>query len=223
MSRTLPIGFGDDATALCWCWTVTRADAVVLGFTDHDRDLVVENVTHRAATGRLSGASDTGVGLRAGSGAVAGVLEDAGITDADLAAGVYDGAGVALRRVRWDDPAKAVLVWQGQIGAVRRGEIGFEAELTGLEARLERSIGRTIQRRCDADLGDARCGVDLDALDQNVRQAGCDKRWSTCRDVFSNIENFRGFPMLPGTDWLISTPRRDGTNDGGSLWPETDA
>ncbi len=32
---------------------------------------------------------------------------------------------------------------------------------------------------------------------------GCDKRFATCRDVFSNQTNFRGFPHIPGTDSLL--------------------
>ena len=47
--------------------------------------------------------------------------------------------------------------------------------------------------------------------------AGCDKKQSTCKNKFSNILNFRGFPQMPGDDWALSYPVRDGQNDGGSL------
>jgi len=33
---------------------------------------------------------------------------------------------------------------------------------------------------------------------------GCDKRFQTCRDVYENQINFRGFPHIPGTDNLLS-------------------
>lgn len=36
---------------------------------------------------------------------------------------------------------------------------------------------------------------------------GCDKRGSTCRDRFNNFPNFRGFPHIPGDDWLRAVPR----------------
>ena len=45
---------------------------------------------------------------------------------------------------------------------------------------------------------------------------GCDKREATCRDKFGNFLNFRGFPHIPGEDWLISYPVSAGVNDGGS-------
>lgn len=37
-------------------------------------------------------------------------------------------------------------------------------------------------------------------------EAGCDKRGSTCRQKFSNFLNFRGFPHIPGDDWLRAAP-----------------
>ena len=46
--------------------------------------------------------------------------------------------------------------------------------------------------------------------------AGCDKHWTTCRDRFGNLANFRGFPKIPGEDWLFSYPREGGNNSGGS-------
>ncbi len=47
-------------------------------------------------------------------------------------------------------------------------------------------------------------------------EAGCDKRAATCRLKFGNFVNFRGFPHIPGEDWLMAVPRSDAVNDGGS-------
>ena len=47
--------------------------------------------------------------------------------------------------------------------------------------------------------------------------AGCDKRSATCRLKFKNLANFRGFPDLPGDDWLMAVPKKSGANRGGSL------
>lgn len=35
---------------------------------------------------------------------------------------------------------------------------------------------------------------------------GCDKTLATCRDVFNNVANFRGFPHLPGENKTFSFP-----------------
>ncbi|HZP70628.1 MAG TPA: DUF2163 domain-containing protein [Pseudolabrys sp.] len=36
--------------------------------------------------------------------------------------------------------------------------------------------------------------------------AGCDKRFATCRGRFNNAVNFRGFPHIPGNDFVVSYP-----------------
>jgi uncharacterized phage protein (TIGR02218 family) len=48
-------------------------------------------------------------------------------------------------------------------------------------------------------------------------EAGCDKRHHTCKFKFNNYRNFRGFPFIPGEDWLISVPTGQGDDTGGSL------
>lgn len=48
-------------------------------------------------------------------------------------------------------------------------------------------------------------------------EAGCDKRFETCRTKFANTVNFQGFPDIPGDDWLISSPVSAAKTDGGSL------
>ncbi len=47
--------------------------------------------------------------------------------------------------------------------------------------------------------------------------AGCDRGAETCRAKFSNLVNFRGFPDMPGDDWLMSVPRSDDAGGGESL------
>lgn len=51
--------------------------------------------------------------------------------------------------------------------------------------------------------------------DQIRLEAGCDKLPGTCRVKFNNFLNFRGFPDIPGEDWLMSYPVSHGQNDGG--------
>jgi uncharacterized phage protein (TIGR02218 family) len=47
--------------------------------------------------------------------------------------------------------------------------------------------------------------------------AGCDKLSDTCQSKFNNINDFQGFPHIPGEDWLMSVPRSSDANSGGSL------
>lgn len=45
-------------------------------------------------------------------------------------------------------------------------------------------------------------------------EAGCDKRFVTCRVKFLNGLNFRGYPHIPSDDWLQATPRADQPGSG---------
>lgn len=56
------------------------------------------------------------------------------------------------------------------------------------------------------------------AIDDQVRlEVGCDRMSTTCRAKFANFASFRGFPHIPGEDWLASYPVNSRANDGGSL------
>ncbi len=59
--------------------------------------------------------------------------------------------------------------------------------------------------------------LSLVAGDRVRVEAGCDKRAETCRLKFDNLLNFRGFPTIPGEDWLMAYPTKAGRNDGGRL------
>lgn len=197
------------AATLCHVWIVERTDGVRLGFTDHDRDLTVDGVACRAASGWTQGAAEGTEGLTAGSLAVGGGLDDARITEADIAAGGWDRATVALWRVDWDQPELRIALGTGRFRRIEREGDGFTAEVEGPLARLEPVVGRTYGGSCDAVLGDDRC---------RVPAAGriCDKRWETCVGTFGNGVNFQGFPDIPGDDYLTAYPATGGRHDGGS-------
>jgi hypothetical protein len=205
--RALPEGL--DMARLAWAWIVVRTDGARLGFTDHDRDLVVDGVTCKAGGGWSPGAADSAVGYAPGQASALGVLDDAGIGEADLAVGLYDGARVAALRVDWSAPWRVVRLWTATIASVSREGDAFKATLAGPAADLERVAGRTFTRLCDARLGDGRCGI------TPPTGAVCDKRWATCVGTFANGVNFRGFPTSPGEDFLTLYPVEGERNDGG--------
>ena len=202
------------AAELCHAWVLTRADGVRLGFTDHDAPLVVDGVACSAASGWTAGVAEAELSLQPGSGTVSGALDDAAIDEADLEAGVYDGARVACWRVDWTEPALRVRLWSARLARVTRTGGRFMAEIEGPLAALDRVAGRLYGRGCDAVLGDARCRVDLG--DPRFAGRTCDKRFATCRAVFENAANFQGFPDIPGDDFLLLRAREGEVHDGGS-------
>ena len=278
-------------TSLSRCWVLTRADGVRMGFTDHDAPLSFDGITFEPATGMDAAALQSSTGLSVDNSQAVGALSSAGLTDDDIEQGLYDGAEIVQYLVNWQDVSQRVLVFRGSMGEIKRGSGAFEAELRSLSEGLNQLIGRAYLRQCDAQLGDARCGIDvsgvaftgeaeltfvvgqrvlhmkgLDGFDdewflqgqvifvtgenagavriikadqtkglrrilevwEDLRHpiavgdivrvtAGCDKTKDICINKFSNLLNFRGFPQMPGDDWALSYPVRDGQNDGGSL------
>jgi uncharacterized phage protein (TIGR02218 family) len=96
---------------------------------------------------------------------VVGLLDSEGITVQDIEAGVWDGARFVLVEVNYKDLTMGHNTLRtGQIGQIPRKGLTFVAELRGLMQTLQNNIGRVVTASCDADLGDARCGVDLEAL-----------------------------------------------------------
>jgi uncharacterized phage protein (TIGR02218 family) len=276
------------ATTLCRCWRLDRRDGRAFGFTDHDGDLAFDGVTFAAASGVTGGAQEAATGLAAGTVGFAGALTAAAMTEADLVAGLWDGARLRRWLVDWREPDVRALIFDGTLGEVTREDGAFRAEALGPAAGLNRPIGRAFLRDCDAALGDRRCRADLTrsglrgtgtvtavrgedlieiaaagvpadgrlaggaltwtggaAAGATVRvtgdlataagrtlrlavpgpiavgdafavTAGCDGGFATCRDRFGNAANFRGFPHLPGDDWLARGPGDDEPADGGS-------
>lgn len=210
LPESLRAAIASGAATLCHVWIVTRADGERAGFTDHDRPLTVAGVACSAESGWTAGASETALGFAPGTLSAAGAFD--GLDEEELAAGDWDSAIVELFRVDWSAPASRVRLWKGRIARVTRAGHGFTAEVEGPLALLERVVGRTYARTCDAVLGDARCGVDRAAFPGTA----CDKRWTTCTDVFGNGANFQGFPDIPGDDFITARPREGEAHDGGS-------
>jgi|LNFM01.2.fsa_nt_gb uncharacterized phage protein (TIGR02218 family) len=149
-------------TTLAYVWRVVRRDGEAFAFTDHDRALAFDALTCAPMTGLIAGALEKSLGLGVDTTSMSGALSADAITEEDLARGLWDGARVDLYRVDWTAPELRVHLFAGRLGEVRRGRSAFEAELRGLQAALNKPVGRVFSRYCDADLGDTRCSKDIE-------------------------------------------------------------
>jgi uncharacterized phage protein (TIGR02218 family) len=149
-------------TTLAWCWRIERADGEVFGFTDHDRPLAFGGTTYEPESGLSASEIRAGSELAVDAQEAQGVLTSDRITETDILDGRWDNANIEVWRVNWADVSQRTLMRRGNIGQVRRGKAAFIAEVRSLAHVLNQTVGRTFQYYCDAALGDARCGVDLD-------------------------------------------------------------
>ncbi len=289
--RTLAAGLAahlaSGATTLCNCWKLAPINGAALGFTDHDRDVAFDGVTYEAQAGFDASEIESSLGLSVDNLEATGALASSQLDGEKLRSGYFDHAAIEIWRVNWQDASQRLLIRKGHLGEVTHGGAGFTAEVRGLSHVLNQARGRVFQFGCDAALGDARCGVNIEtaafrvngtivgveenrrltvsglggfeggwfsqgtltwtsglnvgrveevkfhggnivelwqaagfavsAGDAFVVRAGCDKQFSTCKAKFFNTDNFRGFPHLPGTDFVTAFAARDDQgNDGGS-------
>ena len=149
------------ATTVARAWSITRRDGLQLGFTDHDLPLAFDGLSFLPETGMTARALTQSSGLAVDNSEALGVLSDARISEADINAGLYDGAEVTTWLVNWQDVAARKILFKGHLDEIRRSGIGSEAELRGLTEALNQPQGRVFQSQCAAVLGHAACGVDL--------------------------------------------------------------
>ncbi|HEY4123387.1 MAG TPA: DUF2163 domain-containing protein, partial [Rhizomicrobium sp.] len=127
----------------------------------HDEDVAFDGVTFEAASGFTATEVQSLLNLAIDNLSVSGALSSATLNEADLAAGLYDNASIEIWRVNWADTSQRVLMRKGNLGEVKRGKAAFTAEVRGLAHILNQPVGRAFGFGCDADLGDARCTIDL--------------------------------------------------------------
>jgi uncharacterized phage protein (TIGR02218 family) len=158
----MSLNLDGELTTLAFCWRLERRDGVCLGFTSHDRDLEIDGLVYRASPGMLPSAVSVSDGFEASTLDVAGALTSDSIRETDLAAGRWDRAAVALFLVDWEDPGgEPLALARGELGDVGVKANGFEAELRGPAALLERAVVEQTSPECRAELGDRRCRVDM--------------------------------------------------------------
>ncbi|WP_436399282.1 DUF2163 domain-containing protein [Roseobacter sp. S98] len=148
-------------TTIAHAWAITRKDGVVLGFTDHDRELSFDGITFRADTGMSAMTLAQSTGLSVDNTEALGALSDLSIREDDIEQGRFDDATVEAWLVNWQDVSQRWMQFRGSIGEFRRADGGFQAELRGLTETLNRPLGRVYQKPCTAVLGDSVCGFDL--------------------------------------------------------------
>jgi uncharacterized phage protein (TIGR02218 family) len=209
-----------DLTTIAVCWRVARADGVVLGFTTHDRALDIARLRYEAAPGMTPSAISIGDGLEVDTMEFAGALSAAAITEADLAAGRYDGAALTIFMADWADPAAGTLrLARGTIGKIEQrsgpGGGSFTATVRGPTSAFEDVAIETCSPDCRAELGDRRCRVDLAPLTVAARTVAGSARDRVVVAVPA-IERFAGGRVRPleglnaGIDARISAVDGDG-------------
>lgn len=200
----MPVWLDPELTTLAFCWRLDRRDGVTLGFTSHDRDLMLGGLLYRASPGMVPSAIEKSSGFDADSVDLSGLLASDAITKDDLIAGRWDGARLRLSAVDWTDPDTGpVLLVSGSLGSVQVEGEQFQVELRGASAALDAPVVEMTSPDCRAALGDKRCRVDM---------AG--RRWLVVATAASDALISVGQPLVPGHFSYGTLRWFDGANAG---------
>lgn len=160
LSAPLLAHYASTTTTLCTLVTLVRLDGVTYGFTDHDTDIVRAGITYLAGTYNPSAIVST-ADLAVDNLDITAALDDTIVTQADLEAGLWNFAVATIEQVNYRDLSMGSrILRKGRLGAVTIGST-LKLELRGLAQALQQTVGELSSTRCRADLGDARCGIDL--------------------------------------------------------------
>ncbi|WP_187335292.1 DUF2163 domain-containing protein [Novosphingopyxis iocasae] len=143
-----------------YAWTMIRRDGVALGFTSHDRDLVIDGLLHRAGPGMVPSAIVETAKLEGDGLDIDGGLSSTAISEADLDAGRWDGATLEIQLVDWTDTANRRSLAKGELGELSRSGGAFRAELRGPAAALDRPVAPRTSPGCRAVFAGPECGLD---------------------------------------------------------------
>lgn len=187
-----------DVTTLATCWRLKRRDGVEMGFTDHDQPLLVEAMTYAAESGFTPSAVAASSSLSVDNLDVEGMLDADSISEADIMAGRYDFAEIEIFQVNYRNPeAGKMILRRGWLGEISISNQRFVAEVRGMTQKLSQQIGALYSPACRAEIGDARCGLDMAAFTHSGVVTEADSR-NLFRDTMRNEENsyFAGGKLL---------------------------
>lgn len=157
---------GPCVTSRCQIWTITRRDGRVFRYTSHDEDVQFGLETYKACHSLNPSASENASSLGSvGNIELVGIIDDDGISEADLYGGRFDDAYVTVDLIAWGSPVEAPRrLASGWTGQLSQGDTSFNMEVLGSSSRLEQqALTQPYAPGCRWIFGDSRCGVDVEA------------------------------------------------------------
>lgn len=152
-------------TTLTRCLRIERRDGKIIALTDHDKNLLIENIHYQSATGYTPTGISTHDQGAVNTVDVEGILSIAGVARDDIAAGFFDGAKIFIFEVNYSDLSQGILpLMSGFWGECQLHDNDYVTEFRSLSEALQTTIGELYSTTCRAQLGDQRCGVNLNDL-----------------------------------------------------------
>lgn len=182
ISAGLKAAIAEGTTTLARLFEITTTGGLVLRFTDHDTDLFYNLIsivppaiqhTWHASSGVSVSSIVTSSTNSQSSTQVRVVYTTGFIEELACIRGEFDGARMRVFFLDWTDYSLGhATLFEGVLGSFQNSFKGYGFfELFNKFAQLRRPLGAVYSPECRADLGDARCGVDINALSDSFTVA----------------------------------------------------
>lgn len=173
ISVALQTHIAGDLLTCAYLAKMTLQNASVMGFSSFDRDLIYLGTTYEAGNSLSLTSIVSTLGLDVDNCEVKGILQSTRMTDADIQAGLYDGAIVEIYQVNWTDLTMGhVYLGKYLVGEITTTDGQHQTQLNDYaKQKMQQQIGEVTSRTCRVQQwGDARCKMVATATDPNTGQ-----------------------------------------------------
>lgn len=161
--KTIPAAvlshLAEDATTLCRLLRIRTKSGTVIGFTNLDVDIIFDDgdgdVTYWSSYGFVPSRFQASADMAVDNAEFEGVLNDLGITEQQIAAGLFDMARFHVYEINYMDPVAGEFHWvsSGRLGATRFSQGMWITESRSLTQLLKQTLSRLYSLTCRARFG----------------------------------------------------------------------
>lgn len=154
--------FQQEVTTIAICYRIELKSGIVQGFTSWSESFNFEGVTYKGNTVSGPTAIKNTIGTGVDNCELSGRISSESISAISLENGDYDDAELLIFYVNPNDLSMGKKVqYAGFVGEVAWNEVAFSNEARSLMQRSRQEVGSICMPTCRAELGDAKCGVNL--------------------------------------------------------------
>lgn len=153
--------------ALCYCWKLTKTNGEVIGATNHDRNLIIDNILYQANGGFSGSSIDTDYEMSVDNSEVKSFFTNTAINEQDILGGRYDEAEVITYLVDWNTMAIVSVLQKGIVGQITNTDRNYTLEVRSILELLQQKNAKKTSSNCPLVFGESgpnKCNKNLAGL-----------------------------------------------------------
>lgn len=145
MQNTLKNHLSGELLTIATCWKLRFSSGELMGFTDHDEDLNIDELIYKSSSGFTASSILSNSNLKIDNLEIEGALNSDEIKEEDVFAGRYDFANIEMFLVNYKNLNQGKMnLHSGTFGKIILNNGRFIAEIRGISAKLDTKCSRVI-------------------------------------------------------------------------------